>query len=625
MTKRRVWLVFLLICLFITGCAVLPIYQHPNVAQQAEPDEPVGTYNASLQVPWYLNFNSVSAAQAARCRRYLVIGTPSPISSKSPCQGVAEDDNFVALALSGGDSRSAALSAAIMWELDRLGIMQHVDVISAVSGGAQAAALYALQTGQTDAHSDKRLNHHTTLQHGDSERAVAMFENNLTVDWVLSLLLPWNMAATMFTDFDRTDVMANTFASKYYGSGRGKSSADGLRFRDINPKRPNLIMNAVDMSYRANENEASSAMAGECFALSFETFRDRLGSDLHNFPIAQAVMATNTFPGLHQYYSLKEFPAPASANQQSFVHLADGSIRDHLALVPINAMLRKFAEARSLTQMRPIDITEACQFSRGAVAPRPQRAQSLLGNTNDDTLEDRPRLPKKVLVIVIDAGIPPKGVEKKDANPGGAFLNKIIPVSMVVDAIDTALDDQRALGAIELLEIRKHLTGKKKTELQVWRCLHQHGNSMDHIAHCLSTPDGPEIDAQSGVLGPACCPIIGMGIHNFMKFAADKFGPVNLRDLDSGKSWGADLITLECMADNDFGRGVAGSLYSNMRTIDLGLSLDSQELGTIKLAARALVDEMLIDFCDHELHGLGGVAEIKCTPRAETRKVACQI
>ncbi|MBP6265075.1 MAG: patatin-like phospholipase family protein, partial [Nitrospira sp.] len=55
------------------------------------------------------------------------------------------DGRFVGLAFSGGGSRAAVFGAAVMKELDGLGLLQQVDVLSAVSGGALPAASYALE------------------------------------------------------------------------------------------------------------------------------------------------------------------------------------------------------------------------------------------------------------------------------------------------------------------------------------------------------------------------------------------------------------------------------------------------------------------------------------------------
>src|SRR5574338_339014 len=47
------------------------------------------------------------------------------------------DGRFIGLAFSGGGSRAAVFGAAVMKELDRAGLLQQVDVLSAVSGGAR--------------------------------------------------------------------------------------------------------------------------------------------------------------------------------------------------------------------------------------------------------------------------------------------------------------------------------------------------------------------------------------------------------------------------------------------------------------------------------------------------------
>ena len=57
---------------------------------------------------------------------------------------VDDDGYFVGLAISGGGSRSANFSAACMFQLQRLGVLQRVDYISSVSGGSLTAAYYCL-------------------------------------------------------------------------------------------------------------------------------------------------------------------------------------------------------------------------------------------------------------------------------------------------------------------------------------------------------------------------------------------------------------------------------------------------------------------------------------------------
>ena len=70
-------------------------------------------------------------------------------------------------------------------------------------------------------------------------------------------------------------------------------------------------------------------------------------------------------------------------------------------------------------------------------------------------------LPNKILVIVIDGGKPPLGFTENDADPRATAFDYVVPVKKIIDVFDTILDDQRALRAAELLELRTHLTGTK--------------------------------------------------------------------------------------------------------------------------------------------------------------------
>ncbi len=112
-------------------------------------------------------------------------------------------------------------------------------------------------------------------------------------------------------------------------------------------------------------------------------------------------------------------------------------------------------------------------------------------------------------------------------------------------------------------------------------------------------------------------------MHDFTKFSDQQFGPLNKSDLDTDEVWGADHITLECLEENDFGRGKPGSLYAKVRKMDIGLSLGPQELDTMKEAAHALVEEMNANFCDPETKLLAGVPGIFCEPPDTPRKSRC--
>lgn len=607
------------------GCAVLPFYKNFNREMKAEPVGPVGSYNASLNVPWDYDFTRVSEERAARCRQFVVTGVKPAGAAKDPCEGIPRDDNFVALALSGGGSRSAALSAAIMWELNRLGILKHVDVISGVSGGSQAAAFYALTRDPADTPPFRHERERYVLDPTKPERFVGLFERNLTEDWALSLLTPWHLAAYSLTFFDRTDVMADTLSDNYYPRGAWYDINWGMRFRDLNPKRPNLLLNAVDMTMLLHNHDVPQGIAGKCFPIVYETLRNRLGSDFHQFPIAQAAMASSAYPALFQYVSLRNFKRKRKDHKPVFVHLADGGIRDHLALVPINAMLRRFAEGRSLAGLRYEDVLQSCDVSRGSLNPERADSRRAPAEGVRSDAGKAPRLPKKILVIVIDSAKPPTGTEETRADPRTSLLFDLaIPISNVIDTIDTTLDDQRILRVAELVRIRKYLTGKNNIEKALVRCLHRNPETMEAVAKCVAEIERPLSGKHNGVLGAACCPVIGFGVHDFTKYASDEFGPIKRTDTDSDKIWGMNEIALECLPDNDYGRGKLDSLYSRVRSMSIGLSLTHDQVEILQRSARALTDEMVSEFCDPKTHWLAGVEGIACKPRAKANTEICR-
>ena len=99
-----------------------------------------------------------------------------------------------------------------MWELNRIGVLKHVDVISAVSGGAQAAALYTLMYDKVDAGLDQDTSDRYVFSSDDPTNFVGVFDRNLTLDWFSSLLMPWHFGPYLVTYLDHTDVMADSFA-----------------------------------------------------------------------------------------------------------------------------------------------------------------------------------------------------------------------------------------------------------------------------------------------------------------------------------------------------------------------------------------------------------------------------
>src|SRR6476661_5849067 len=89
--------------------------------------------------------NHTRAALAAEPPSPLTTARESNIkpSSTRPSTLAVDPNNdgyFVGIAISGGGSRSANFSAACMFQLERLGLLQRADYISSVSGGSITGA-----------------------------------------------------------------------------------------------------------------------------------------------------------------------------------------------------------------------------------------------------------------------------------------------------------------------------------------------------------------------------------------------------------------------------------------------------------------------------------------------------
>ena len=204
------------------------------------------------------------------------------------------DGYFVGLAISGGGSRSANFSAACMFQLERIGILQKVDYISSVSGGSLTAAYYC-------------LNHENWNPKNVQEKLTHPF----VTDIVLDSLIPWNAFALLFTDYDRSDVLANSLRENLFTAKNGKQQT----YADLLPDRPRLLINATDLQ------------SGRRFIFCNESF-DGINADLAKYPMAYAVAASASVPIALHPVTLADF----STVFKQYRHLIDGSIADNLGV-----------------------------------------------------------------------------------------------------------------------------------------------------------------------------------------------------------------------------------------------------------------------------------------------------
>ena len=208
--------------------------------------------------------------------------------------GAAHDGYFVGISISGGGSRSANFSAACLFQLEQLGLLQRADYISSVSGGSLTAAYYcaALDDEWTPANVQHRLTH------------------AFATDVLVNTLLPWNWIPLALTDWDRSDLLADTFRDNLFSRDRTP-----LTFGDLRPDRPRLLINATDLQ------------SGRGFVFCNETF-DQLNADLSAYPLAPAVAASSAVPVLLHQVTLRDF----STVFKQYRHLVDGGVVDNLGV-----------------------------------------------------------------------------------------------------------------------------------------------------------------------------------------------------------------------------------------------------------------------------------------------------
>ena len=347
------------------GCGMLPFYSHNNVESDHEtpafprpveniyrvislrpplPDKiPSGVEKASLErVPWQVHAN---------CR------THAPdLQELAKLPEHCRDTHFVALTLSGGGSRASVFSAAAMFEMQRYGLLEHVDLLSCVSGGCLTAAYYALSCDNPDDPATCPPTTNGSRRYAWNEQAVyPLLERRLLWRWFGNWFWPDNILKFWFTYFDRTDIMAETLSNNLYD--HSVLANNQFRFRDLNPTRPNLAINATNVT-ALSDTEFH-------FAFSPEQFR-KIRSDLDRYPIANAVMASASFPGAFNYVTLRDY---SRTDEPRYVHLTDGGAYDNLGLNAVKIAMESPANAGP--RLRAVVIVDAYPAPDDALAKKP--------------------------------------------------------------------------------------------------------------------------------------------------------------------------------------------------------------------------------------------------------------
>ncbi len=296
---------------------------------------------------------------------------------------------LVLLALSGGGSRAAYFSARTMLALERVpgpdgrpvNVLNEVDLISSVSGGSLAAAYYAstYDPGEPAPTLGRRV--------WDEDTVRGLMGQNYISRWILNWFWPENILKFWLTAFDRTDIMAQTFADNFFDS---TVTGLDLHMHDLNPNRPNLVLNSTigNRSYD-EKKDAQAKRFGTIFTFTQEDFAARLDSNVASYELARAVMASATFPAAFNYMTLRDFhKPPACPGNHCYLHVFDGGNSDNLGLLSLKRVLLSH-DAAALAGPRSYDrivviFVDAYRRSQGAdpAAPNPRELLDYVVDTN---------------------------------------------------------------------------------------------------------------------------------------------------------------------------------------------------------------------------------------------------
>jgi len=303
------------------------------------------------------------------------------------------------LSLSGGGSRAAYFSGLVMLELQKEGLLTEVDVITSVSGGSLPAAYYAISIDPGDPnHNDvasKRI--------WDEKNVKDLMKRNYLGRWVANWFHPWNILRFWFTSYDRSDIMAQTFSDNMYDV---KNGTRDLRFQDINEERPYLIINSTNATNKINSPDPYSSY----FTFTYDDFHE-IDSDINEFEIGRAVMASAAFPGVFNYVTLKNYNYK---DKDRYIHVFDAGTRDNLGLPTVIEIITK-------------DENDCKKY-------------------------------KHIIVILVDSYSSPKGISENKFDPR-EYFGHFIDMN-ILDAFSSLLESNRGKSIQELKRLQAEYGSK---------------------------------------------------------------------------------------------------------------------------------------------------------------------
>ena len=347
----------------------------------------------------------LSAILLAGCATFHIDPANRPLSTPESnaienAPGLSGDDEelFVGLAFSGGGMRAAAFSYGVLAELDRIQLhsrnssarlIDHVDFLSGVSGGAITAAYFG-------------LNGRAALANFQEKFLMRDAEESLS-----SIFNPMSVAHAYEGGIN---------GSQQFPRWLDENLFHGATFRQLGPEhRPRVWINASDIYNRTP------------FVFSDETF-GAICSDLASYPIANAVAASAAIPVIFAPVVLRTFPDRCTSTMPNWIERAQREASASPILKAYANALTRYRDG-SMSYIKLLDggLVDNYGLSGFTIA-------RLSANTPYAPLTARQAANvRRILFLVIDGGKGPTGDWAKTAEGPTA-------PEIVMAAANTAID-----------------------------------------------------------------------------------------------------------------------------------------------------------------------------------------
>ncbi len=351
-----------------------------------------------------------------------------PVTAPVLAPGVEanSDKLFVVLTFSGGGKRAAAFSYGVLEALrdievitpdgERHSLLDEIDLISAVSGGAFTAAYYALHGHETfESYAPRFLNH-------DTEK-----------DLWNKVLAPANWGRLADSEVSRSDLEVEYFDEKLF---------NGATVHDVMTRAPRVIITATDLVRAKPFTFTREQMNGICV-------------DPKTVPVARAVFASAATPVYFAPLVMRNFAGGCGYQPPDTVNHASGDEEADAYRRERAERLLSFLDSTNYPYLHLSDGAFADNLGARAILD-----EVALGETVTDALRRNGfSRARRMLFIVVDART---GFDRRYAQ-----VPEPLGIKKVMDAVVSATFNRYSFETMNLLRAR---VKRWEHEVRTTRC-----------------------------------------------------------------------------------------------------------------------------------------------------------